>query len=585
MTDVYSTVSSTSQARSPRTIAVDNFLRKALRVGDPHDPAQVAAALMQRYPEEAERVRREREGLPYSTLPAAIPLAASGVAGLAELAQAQDDLARDSQALIACAQIKDIRTELTGWARTIRRVADDGLAAARLSLDSVQHNRALAARSLLGSYARLARYVGTLTDGATGIFRRFAQSCDSLAGLILVAMGEGLAANGITRSTALVRVAAGELQSRRNAVIIALRSLSGSVDTSLSQEEWPRGMEAYRLLIQRLDSSGQADLRALLEESALSQAMDELVDLSAGGNVGGLRELSTVSALLIHRFQRLIQYGRSIALPANAGTTAVSPESPPLVAFTSALQLFVDAFQGTAGSRLLYVARPPIVVYGLYGAAGPDEGAVRLMDLTVLRGTLAEQIDCFAGCECEVDALRCQILADFLLFAVDRAIDAYAVGTATDGRGDPEGRAAAFGLLIKAATEMRDPLDRLVCPFSGDLSQVLARASTLLLERFGPPFSRRVKRLMIQELRMAYHAEGQTERLVRALSPSCHAEELFSQVPVQDDQAESLVRGLIRATLAALNGDLDLADRIEMPPTIASSLASIAGDRSIFISD
>ncbi|MCQ4062483.1 hypothetical protein FK516_31925, partial [Klebsiella pneumoniae] len=54
--------------RSQRTVTVDNFLRKALRVSDPRDPGQIANALLARYPVEAERDRRERAGLPYSTI-------------------------------------------------------------------------------------------------------------------------------------------------------------------------------------------------------------------------------------------------------------------------------------------------------------------------------------------------------------------------------------------------------------------------------------------------------------------------------------------------------------------------------------
>jgi hypothetical protein len=248
MTDTSTTAAYASRSRSARTVAVDNFLRKTLRVGDPRNPDEIAKALLDRYPGEADRARREREGLAYSSLIELAPRGQAGVAAMAELAQAQDDLERDSQALVSSSQLKDIRIELSGWGRAIRRIGDDGLASARLALDAVQFDRALAARSQLGSYARLARYVGTLTDGAGGIFRRLAQSCDSLAGLILVAIGEGLAASGITRGTSLVRVAASELQSRRNAVVNALRNLAGSPDASLGQQDWPRGLESYRRL-------------------------------------------------------------------------------------------------------------------------------------------------------------------------------------------------------------------------------------------------------------------------------------------------------------------------------------------------
>lgn len=571
----------TTTPRSPRTIAVDNFLRRALRVGDPRDPGQVAAALLTRYPEEAERERRERSGLAYSTIPLASAAAAGTVAAVAELAQAQDDLERDTQALLAASELKDIRVELTGWGRTIRKIADDGLAAARFALDSTRHGRALAARSQLIAYARLARYVGALSCGAGVHFRRLAQSCDILAGLILVGLGEGLAASGITRGTALIRVAAGELQARRNAVLTALRGLSGSVEMPLGQEEWPRGMEAYRLLIANLDNSGQADLRALLEETTLTQAMDELVDLSAGANVNGLRELATTSALLVDRFERLIRHSQAIA------GQATTTDSPPLVTFASAMRLFVDAFASSAGNRLLYVARPPIVIYGLYGAAGPDLGAKRLIDLTIARGVLVELIDCFACCDCDDEAVRCQVILDFLLFALDRAIDAYAVGTNPDGKGEPECRAAAFGLLIEHALDLADDTATIdtrpatICTLSGALRTELGKVRALLLEAIvDPPSADASKELMIQELRLAFHAETQTERLVRALSPACRVAGLFDlQLP--PNKAESVIHALVRNTLwGEFQARVDLPAGIRVPPTAARSMADIADDWS-----
>ncbi len=86
--------------RTQRTIAVDNLLRKTLRVSDPRDPGQIADALLARLPDEADRNRREREGLPYTSIRDVAPLA-NGTAGTAgvELETARADLERDLQAL------------------------------------------------------------------------------------------------------------------------------------------------------------------------------------------------------------------------------------------------------------------------------------------------------------------------------------------------------------------------------------------------------------------------------------------------------------------------------------------------------
>ena len=582
MADSLFNATSTVQPRSARTIAVDNFLRKALRVSDPRDPAQIAAALLMRYPVDAERERREQEGLAYSTLPDWNgPTAMASGPFSVEVAQARDDLDRDLQTLVGASQFKDLRVELSGWSRAIRQIAADGLASARLALDVVSHNRAMAARRGLSDYARLARYLGSLTDNSNVFFRSLAQSCDVLAGLILVAIGEAMAAAGFTRSTAIVRVAAGELQARRNAVITALRSLTGSVESALGQEEWPRGLEAYRSLVQRLDSGGQADLRTLIEETSLAQAMDELVDLSTGANVEGLRELATTSSLLVRRFQRLIQYGQSVEVPIDAPIIDGPPESPPLVAFISSLQLFVDAFTNWGGSRLLHVARPPIIVYGLYGVGGPDRASVRLINLTVQRGLILEQIDCFANCGCDEATVRCQILLDFILFSIDRAIDSYAVGTDPDGVGEPERRAAAAGLLILQALALPEPQGQgPFCGFNPALAGALRQIAILLIEPFGGndpgamQFDGRTVRDMVRELRTAYHAELQTERLVRSLSPSCHAVGLFDFAG-----NESLIRSLLRLVLNDLGAGVGNEGQVQMPSPVASSMASMAQNR------
>jgi hypothetical protein len=584
MNDAFTTNGTrTSSSRSTRTIAVDNLLRKALRVSDPRDPSQIASALLMRYPQEADRQRREQAGLPYSSIPEqAVGTAISGVAS-SELIQARDDLERDLLTLTTSSELKDLRVELVGWGRAVRQLAADGLAAARLALDASNHDRAMAARRSLSEYARLARYVGALSDGSSIPFRRLAQSCDVLAGLILVAIGDGLAANGVTRSTSLTRVAAGELQARRNAVITALRSLTGSVEASLDQEGWPRGLEAYRNLIRKLDESGQSDLRALLEENALGAAMDELVDLSTGASIEGLRELSTASSMLIHRFKRLIQYGQPTKVPLATPISNTSPESPPLITFMSALQLFVDAFEMSGSTRLLYVSRPPILVYGLYGVGGPDEGAKRLIELTLVRGFMLEQIDCFSGCACDDSTVACQILLDFLLFKLDRAIDAYAVGSDPGATGEPERRCAATGKLILDALSIPGPgrIGSRLCNFGDGLKQSLtAVGDALCAATDGDVPADASHPLLIRELQTAYQEELQTERLVRSLSPSCHVANLFGQ-----GEGKSLICRRIRALLQQLGADVAAASTIPIPNPIASILASRFQGRADYSSD
>src|SRR3546814_20204137 len=60
----------------------------------------------------------------------------------------------------------------------------------------------------------------------------------------------------------------------------------------------------------------------------------------------------------------------------------------------------------------------------------------RLVQLTILRGSLAAQLDCFSRCGCDEKSAVCQILFDKVLYDMDRAIDLYAVGQQDLGRSD-----------------------------------------------------------------------------------------------------------------------------------------------------
>ena len=600
MADAIATTSpNVSQPRSNTTIAVDNLLRKVLRVSDPRDPDQIANALLSRYPDEADKDLREREGYAYSSDNDYTPPAAPNTgASSAELAQAQDDLDRDIQTLSTASQLKDIRVEMEGWGRAIRRIGTNGIAAARLALDSANVDRAMAARRSLAEYARLARYVGTLTEGSSLIFRSFAQSCDVYGALTLVAIGEGYAASGITRSTSMIRVAASELQARRNAVIMALRALTGSIESSLAPDAWPRGLEAYRQLVSDLENGGQADLRELLDEGVLSQAMDDLVDLATGANVNGLRVLSTTSTLLVHRFQRLIQFGSSVRVGILEDITDRRPESPPLVTFMSALQLFVDAFTSQGGSRLLYLARPPIVVYGLYGATSGDQGAIVLNTIAGNRGTVLERADCACSCSCESNAVRRQVLIDFLQHLVDRSIDLYALGTATNGMGTPEQRAAAYGRVIQFVLDLQvtDANKTALVGTDTALTDALTAIGKALAGPFAGQTGADTPASIKQELLALFTAETQNQRLVRALAPNCHPslfampweiEDLASTsgaLPLSDrlkalrGPGESLILSILRVMLAdAKVFNPEIPEPIRFPPTADASLSGLQG--------
>jgi hypothetical protein len=572
-------------SRSPQSIAVDNLLRRELRIADPNDPAQIAQGLLSRYPDTLDQMRREREGINYGAPETIAPRPSDSVgASATELALAQDDLERDIATLTKSSELKEIDVELKGWGRAVRQAASDGLAAASMALDIVQSDRAMAARRVLGDYARMARYVGSLSADTSPYFRRFAQSCDVMASLILVGIGDGLAANGITRGTALIRVSASELQSRRNAVMQAFRTLTSTGLTPSGQDEYPRGLEAYRILTRQLEMAGQSDLRTLLDEASLASELDQLVDLAVGATSSGLRELTSTSSIVIDRLGRLADACRpSVLTPAGAVTSGYqTPASPPLIYFASALQLLVDAFVVTQGGRLLFIARPPILAYGLYGMAGPDPATDRLIRLAIVRGKIAEQSDCFACCGCDDGSIRRQVMLDFLLYRVDRAIDLYAVGYQSDGISEPEIRAASIKYTIDRANaklfaQSQSPARQSLKTINEPLSDDITSAGAILAELFPLNAAGTIapspeqEDQMVTELNAQYYAEKSLERLVQSLSLRCFSKNFFGSKSGDSDVCEAL-----KTAVGALNGSLQPAGTITIPPDISSSIAQIA---------
>ena len=427
--------------RSPRTVALDNLVRRKLRVSDPSNATEVATALKSFYSGEQAALEREAAGLPFFKVKTIrTDAVGADTATRIELIQAKQDVDRDLGALIAHTGLKDVQAELRGWEQSIRRIVADGTEAARFGLDPRQRDAAMAARRQLGAYARLARCVGAMTPGLNGHYRQLAKSLDEVAALIVVALGDAIAMAGTGGARFLLQAPASELQGRRDAVIYALRNLTGTTAEGYGPNDWPRGLVALRQFIDRLEAGGHTDLRVLFQEGYVARALDELVHYATSGAADDLRALAATAAPTLERFRRLIILA----------TRLVEPESPPLAAYLSAVQFFLDAFEhGSSGARLLYIARPPIVFYGLYGMTGlGDPGTRRLVDLVGLRGQLAERLDCFMDCDCGPSLVRCQIVLDKLLFDLDRAIDLYVSGV-IGKNGDPETRAAAYGVLIE----------------------------------------------------------------------------------------------------------------------------------------
>jgi hypothetical protein len=570
--------------RSATTLMVDNLLRRVLKVSNPASPDEVGRALLDRYGDAANMLLNERGGFAVAAKPPfqpTVPVVA--VSFSPEAAQALDDLNRDLDSLLQNSQLKDIRAELGGWARALRGIAADGLGAARFSLDPRQRDRAFAARRLLGDYARLARYVGALSPDTGPLYRRLAQSCDVLAGLMLVLVGDGLAASGITRGTLVLNVSPSDLLERRDAAVMALRTLVGSTAQAYGPNDWPRGLEAYRRLLEQMDAGGMADLRGLFHEQTLARTLDEIIDLASSTTPDGLRALGSQALITAQRLQRLITIAQSALQSATSGGRRLVPESPPLAAFLSALSLFAQAFTSPGAlSRLLYIARPPIIFYGLFGQGGPDFATRRLLELVQLRGRLAELVDCFLECRC--DEIGCQLMLDKIVFDVDRGIDLYALGSDPQALGDPERRAAAFGAVthvFAARNYVETGNDVIGClADEPELVELLDQLQDALgwpsvFNLLAGAERERVAGLLHGELCLQRANERQLLTLVATLAPGCRTDLITGQTGILTLLDDSVA-------IIAAEANVQFAPcppfEVNIPPNFETSLDTIAND-------
>jgi hypothetical protein len=317
-------------------------------------------------------------------------------------------------------------------------------------------------------------------------------------------------------------------------VIYALRNFIGSTQTAYAANEWPRGVDAYRQLYSFLDNQGQNDLRSLLVENELSRVMDSLIHRASQGNVEGLRHLGATAQLDVQRLRRLVLIGKNLQ-----EVMAVNPASPPLDAFLQALQLFIDGFEGSGGFRLLRLARPPILFYGLYGSSANEETTEnQLVELAFQRNLLAELLDCWLQCGCTSDRLLCQIIFDKILYDVDRAIDFYALGTAENR--EPEYRSLAYSYLIDVVINPSLPSDITCLSSTSDnlvirIRRTLTNIRNLLYDTVFSPISngnllpipntsetgKNIRKLVEQELRIQGDMESHWLDLVQTMAPSC----------------------------------------------------------------
>jgi hypothetical protein len=531
-------------------LALDNMLRNHLKVNNPRDARQIAEGVMSYYQDlpQAAGIRQEIMGLP-SLPPGAMmgqppSLAAQSSSSDTEFRIANGDV---EKALIDLANnplTNDITPEMQGWGDSIRAAVTQGHTAARQGLDPTQRDKVIAVRRQLGEYARMARFVGSLSPGMTQNFRRLGRALDEVSAVLLVMLGESLASVGFATGYYLLQVPLPELQQRRDAVIYALRNFNGGAQQSYTSNDWPRGIDAYRRLYLWLEEQGQGDLRSLLLENEIAQTMDGLITRAQNGTSDGLRALGVTAQLDIERFRRMA----IVAPGAMSREGGHFDRSPPLESYLQALELFAETFRPAGGLRLLRIARPPILLYGLYNMNQLEDDN-SLFDLISVRGTLATIFDGLFPSNSS-RGVQPQVLLDMMLLELDRGIDLLALGSLASEGGPTEWRAMAFWSIIyviyNLVTNGPDFFGQVgpipdyvaVAPrkFLEDLQQIQAdyQRATLNVKGLDRTFARyflipsttaplhpldeRQQRGLAEELRVQESLEERWENLVRTVS-------------------------------------------------------------------
>jgi hypothetical protein len=260
-------------------------------------------------------------------------------------------------------------------------------------------------------------------------------------------LGESLASVGFASGYYLLQVPLAELQQRRDSVIFALRNFMGGAQQAYGPDDWPRGIDAYRRLYNWLEQQGQGDLRSLLIENEIAQSMDALISRAQNGTAEGLRALGVTAQLDIERFRRM-----AIVAPGAMYRNGHYDRSPPLEAYLQALELFADTFRPAGGLRLMRIARPAILFYGIYNPNVLEDDR-DLVELVMIRGNLATILDSLfpaAGAR-SVDP---QVLLDMVLLELDRGIDLLALDANPKERGPTVRRAVAYCMIIDAIKKL-----------------------------------------------------------------------------------------------------------------------------------
>jgi hypothetical protein len=276
--------------------------------------------------------------------------------------------------------------------------------------------------------------------------------------------------------------------------------------------------------------------------------------------------------------------------------------SPPLEAYLQALELFAETFKPAGGLRLLRIARPAILLYGLYNVSQLEDDYA-LFELISVRGTLATIFDGLFPSNA-ARGVQPQVLLDMLLLELDRGIDLLALGASAKVTGPKEWRAYAFWAIVSVIRNVvggvyynpNQPKPQLPQPgspfeqfgnkhkwFQNDLTQIAKdyvaatqlvpglhgtfhRYSNIQLTTVPAVLNEKEIKSMSEELRVQLSLEDRWENLVRTIAPEA------------GDQAKIFEVLKLVIEEAAFEVNVGALPRIAppLPPQYEQSLATIA---------
>jgi hypothetical protein len=327
--------------------ALDELLRRTLKVGNPADVNEMIRALQERYPDKTAATAAESAGLPTTAalaMPSSTPAqaVAKSVGGV-EYESVLAQLRSDFSAVVEAPSERDIGVELAGWRDYLIKEYGDGAAAARLAQDAAQRERAQLAIRRLNEFAWLARLVGIAMGEQYWDFRRLGVSLDNAADILRILIGETIYDIGLSFNGLILQVSATDLRLRGDATVDALSGLlSGDEEVF---DDWGERIRAYNDLYNELDP----ELKVYARPDGLKEAIDNLVNAFANGvsamTADSLRQLAATAPVEVGRLRRVASVADAIqkAQPSSA-----------LSIFVQSLWLFIAGFQSSRGG-VLYV--------------------------------------------------------------------------------------------------------------------------------------------------------------------------------------------------------------------------------------